>query len=196
MFGMKKGLKYIKLVGRWTGAEPAILAEDRRLTLLGPVTMVDEAGEQLHFKSLYFGNRTAELGTGEPPTTFHILRYLKNGEFHGAVFALSSPGRERVYYPDEAWHAVRTLGLSASLRGTLLRQPATVAVFGVGGGCAVFLLAGTAFGLAGAIAAAALWATAWLFPAVATRRYVGAGRMDEILRAEGFVPAAAAPAKY
>ena len=199
-----KNFKHIKLHGEMISAGEYDTA-DVDIRPYEAVTLKDMHGEELHFRLLLVPKRLDDAYMLKEEVTFYLLRHKnKKGQLIGALYAIEK-GNDKLYFPDHAWKAIKTVAQAGSRRGILLAIPVLFALVAPLGAFIAFMIMfllfsplGSFISTTGGLAAAAFWVYALLFPIIKTRKYVNFEEMESIIHANGFKPMAlsSATGKY
>jgi len=205
MYGMKRGLKYIKVSGQLVsrGEYETSIIDVRPYEA---VTLIDEGGEELHFSLLHIPKRLDEhLDQGEK-AIFYLLRHRSRENYVGALYAIEVGGK-KIFYREIAIGLAKMLARSLSFRIQVMKNPPAFfayCFFGVLAGSGIFLftwyivdlvLGRFLGGLAGCAAAAA-WAVLLTYPLVRGNKYAGIAQLEQTMALEGFHSMAQPIGKY
>lgn len=198
MFGMRRGLKYIKVAGTIQSMEDNF----------EHIIMRDNAGHELKFEAMILPKRLQdELEIGNP-SVFYLLRFKGNGKMIGALYALENNGR-KIYFVEDAISICKSLALQLSIRYKFLsgnnnvRFGYNAICLGIGFGIfelianfggqlrsANFISATLAILLTGVFGL-----YAW-YPLVRRGQYAGIPELEKIMDSEGFKTPVFSNSKY
>ena len=189
-----KNFKHIKLHGEMISAGEYDTA-DVDMRPYEAVTLKDVNGEELYFRLLMVPKRLDDAYKLKEEVTFYLLRHKnKKGELIGALYAIEKGG-EKLYFPDQAWKAIKTVAQAGSRRGILLAIPVLFTIVAPLGAFIAFMIIfllftplGNFISTTAGLAAAVFWVYALLFPIIKTRKYVNFEEMESIIYANGFKP--------
>jgi hypothetical protein len=111
MFGMRKGLKYIKVVGTIQSMQ-----EDYK-----HVVIRDEAGQELKFDALILPTRLHSEIEVATPSVFYFLRAKTGSKMIAALYALEKGG-QKIYFDEEAAGICKAFARQLSNRYQFLRD--------------------------------------------------------------------------
>ncbi len=194
---MKKNMKYIKIEGvlKSKGEYITSPAEYRPYEA---VTIVDSEGDEIHFHTLSISKRMDESLDFKQTMTFYILRYRVKEKMVGVLYAVECDGK-KIFYPDTAIPALKSLGLQVRGRYQFITSPQAAMgsiIFG-GGGIATFLGAGLGFN---PIIACVLGFGGLIFylysPVFFKSKGAGISQMQSIMQTDGFDTSSSTNSKY
>ena len=194
---MKKNLKYVKIEGTLKSRGDYIISPSEYRPY-GAVTIVDNDGDEIHFHTLSISKRMDEDLSFGKPMVFYILRYRQKEKLIGVLYAVENDGT-KLYYPDTAIPALKSLGLQVTKRYQCMLDPtAMIAILIFGGG---IISLGFGVGLGFSFIPAALLGFGGVagylsLPMIFQAEGAGISEMQDILDSSGFNTTASTNSKY
>lgn len=194
---MKKNLKYVKIEGTLKSRGDYIISPSEYRPY-GAVTIVDNDGDEIHFHTLSISKRMdSDLNFGKK-MSFYILRYRQKDKLIGVLYAVEANGT-KLYYPDTAIPALKSLGLQVTKRYQCMLDPtALIAILIFGGG---IISLGFGVGLGFSFIPAAILGFGGVsgylsLPMIFQSYGAGIPQMTEILESSGFDTSTTTNTKY